>query len=677
MKKVEFLADGITPKLFVKRQNYDFMSADKNCVLTPIDYKAHTECKKQGYELDSTYGALTVTTAQNKFACQQNCKNQALCHSFTFYGASNECKLYSKLFEEAGDRLTADAHDASIFSASVECDLKKVSLDDVMLGHDGITYEYEDTSGTYKVSTYDNPIQHEVGKDRTAHTIETLDRTIYKSDAPTPAPTAAPTMWFNHPDNYWIPCTAASWKSWSVCTATCGDGGIQKQQRTITVAHRNPKFVSLDPDFDESTMPPAPVCTLPTEYKCGPQSNKCKGENALPKGTPFDPVLGAYPARMYANEPGAWDGLTRLGSHDNTWAQDGSLDLDDLPATFWVTRFRPCRRDDGTKLPPCPASCEWGEWGIWKVKSGLGSVTRPQLYRKRTIAIKEQNGGNSCMKQDGTECADADCVDEQTKFWDEEKHTYEVTSKPNFVCKPGYEMKPWNTTCVAGVNTREVTETICRNKFLKLKQGQVNAGIAANKQCIKNFRPSDQFAFWQQRDTKVSVDKHGDRIPWYKGLKKPSPRQCQLSLAKFASEKFKYAVFRPINKKQGWGFSKKNCYLVRGDFYQGEVFVRNWAAGYGSHWTTQANWKTFQTSCDLTSNFGQTKGTNPARVVMKYKQTRTCTDDNTHTTTHYANVFRVSKGVQTEADQQVTAQESPLGLRVRGRMSSDQQRSQL
>jgi hypothetical protein len=296
------------------------------------------------------------------------------------------------------------------------------------------------------------------------------------------------------------------------------------------------------------------------------------------------------------------------------------------------------------------------------------------------------------VKRDGTACADADCVDEQQKFWNETDHTYSTTALPNFVCKAGYEMGNWSTECTAGVNTREVTETICRKKFLKITDAQREAGIAKNKVCIKNIRPSPLYGYWKKKDTHYTENKHGDRLMWYQPSRQLTQRACQIELAKNAEKGFKYAIFRayssPSPLGSGWGSTKDNCYLARGDWYSGELFIRKWNIRnniyirnkYGTRaaqWLSDANWKTFQTSCDLNSTFAQAQGTNPARVVMKYKQTRKCTADGSHSVTHFANVFRVSEGVRTKADQKVSKQESPLGQRDRGYLSTSTQRNSL
>jgi len=57
------------------------------------------------------------------------------------------------------------------------------------------------------------------------------------------SPTLSPTLWNEHPSNYWVPCQTGPWEEWGACTASCGVG-VMKRRRVFIAAHKNPHWDS-------------------------------------------------------------------------------------------------------------------------------------------------------------------------------------------------------------------------------------------------------------------------------------------------------------------------------------------------------------------------------------------------------------------------------------------------
>lgn len=215
-------------------------------------------------------------------------------------------------------------------------------------------------------------------------------------------------------------------------------------------------------------------------------------------------------------------------------------------------------------------------------------------------------------------CKDSTCIDTQNKNWDKTNHEYggvnqggRETRSTSFVCNPGYKMGKWNAECTKGVNVREVQETICDDKkFLKISQAHHDE----QKSCIhQQFRPAEM--------SNIKKDKYGKYM--FKVFTKSSLEECQAMIATVNTGK--YATFKQ-------SLYQNNCFIAKSS-------LKGWT-NYPSKWKKGATgWQTVKADCNV--NYHQAAGSNPSKIVMKYKQTRTCADKK-----HYARVFVVKSGHQ-------------------------------
>jgi len=314
LKQQSFEADGVTGILRKTRYNDEFTSADRNCALTPIDYKAHTECKNYNTQITGVRASGKAVSAASAAECQVHCQGQTACSFFSFSEATQTCSTFStqgKLTDAKG-----------WFSSSKSCDLNKISLLDIQRGTDGVEHTLHVDGETHVVKN----------SDRIQHTVETLNDRVYHSDSPTMAPTTAPTQWYMNPKNYWVPCQASNWTPWASCTQTCGAGGIVKRQRSLTAAHMNPFYRG-----PTAGIPAEPACKICSAYS----------------STTFKCISYDYdPARLQKVE-------------------------DDAPPSYWVTTFKECTGPGGSKISPCPINCEWSEWSAWSTNpTAQGNVRR-------------------------------------------------------------------------------------------------------------------------------------------------------------------------------------------------------------------------------------------------------------------------------------------------------------